>query len=180
MKRIILTIGIALIAIGTTAFVAGARTSRPVASVNPVWKVVLKAREGTAKYQDVKQAVKDGYARVSACVEAPDGSGAMGIHYLNAAYAKDPAIRAGKPELLLYIPDGTGKLRLAGVEWFRPDADQDLSTTVDRPSIAGLPFDGPMEGHDPGMPRHYDLHAWIWDWNPAGVFKQFNPTLHCA
>ena len=176
MKRLILVLITAMLAIGATAVVSLAATT---GSDDPVWTAILKARAGTAKYQDVNEALDDGYAAVSPCVEGPAGSGAMGIHYLNGAYVADPAIRAGKPELLLYFPEPSGKLRLVGVEYFRPDADQDLTTTNDRPYLAGIPFNGPMEGHDPGMPRHYDLHAWVWTWNPSGVFAQFNPNLHC-
>jgi hypothetical protein len=179
VKRTILAIGIAtaLVAIGATAFAGIAATKAPT-TADPVWTTILKARKATAKYQDVRQALKDGYVRDSPCVQDPT-LGAMGIHYLNAAYAANPSIQAGKPELLLYFPEANGALRLVAVEYFRPDADQDLATTDDRPSLAGIPFDGPMEGHNPTMPRHYDLHVWVWNWNPAGVFAQFNPTLHC-
>jgi hypothetical protein len=195
MKHLILAITAAVVAIGMTALVAFAAPSAPKGgdraalvafagpsaskSGDPVWTAITQARAATAKYHDVRQARKDGYVAVSPCVEAPDGSGAMGIHYLNGAYVDDPAIKAGKPELLLYFPEPNGKLRLVGVEYFRPDADQDLTTTDDRPNLAGVEFDGPMEGHDPGMPRHYDLHAWVWTWNPSGIFAQFNPNLRC-
>jgi hypothetical protein len=179
MKFVVVMLSAAMLAIGATAiaaFAAGSATTNP----DPVWKAILKARKSTEKYQDVQVALRDGYKPVSPCVEGPPGAGAMGIHYLNDAYVANPAIDAGKPELLLYFPQANGKLRLVGVEYFRPDADQDLTTTGDRPFLAGIPFDGPMEGHDPGMPRHYDLHAWVWKWNPGGVFTQFNPTLHCS
>ena len=181
MRRIALAVLGALLAIGAIASGASAGTSRTAARTpdDPVWATLLVAREATAKYHDVKQATKDGYHPVSACVLAPDGSGAMGIHYLNDAYAKDPAILAAKPELLLYMPQTDGSLKLVAVEYWRPDADQDLTTDSDRPILAGVPFNGPMEGHDPGMPRHYDLHVWVWAWNPAGVFEQFNPRFHC-
>ena len=38
-----------------------------------------------------------------------------------------------------------------------------------------MPFDGPMLGHEPGMPIHYDLHAWLWKQNPSGMFARWNP-----
>ena len=174
MKRILLIATVALVALGAGAMAAGASKG------DPVLNALETARKGTAKYYDVGQALKDGYVQASPCVEAP-GLGVMGIHYLNPAYVADPSIKPGKPELLLYIPRPNGKLRLVGVEYFRPDADQDLSTDDDRPFLVGLiPFDGPMEGHDPGMPRHYDLHVWIWADNPFGTFAQFNPTLSCT
>jgi hypothetical protein len=52
-------------------------------------------------------------------------------------------------------------------------------THDDRPSLWGRPFDGPMTGHDPGMPVHYDLHVWLYDSNPAGVFAPWNPSVSC-
>jgi hypothetical protein len=176
MKRLVLSLIACMLVIGATAFASFAAPTGNAID-DPVWKAILKAREGTEQYRDVRVAVKDGYKQVSPCVD--NGSAAMGIHYLNEANVADPAIRAGKPELLLYFPQPNGKLQLVGVEYFRPDADQDLTTDDDRPSLAGIPFDGPMEGHDPGMPRHYDLHAWVWKWNPSGVFAQFNPNLRC-
>ena len=40
-------------------------------------------------------------------------------------------------------------------------------------------FDGPMDGHGPGQPRHYDKHAWLWAHNPAGTWASWNPALSC-
>jgi hypothetical protein len=45
--------------------------------------------------------------------------------------------------------------------------------------LFGEPFDGPMEGHVPGQPVHYDIHVWAWWPNPAGELAQFNPTVTC-
>lgn len=159
MKRVTLAFVTVLVVIGATTLVAFA-AAKGQRDDNGVWAAIAKARVATAKYHDVRQALKDGYSPVSACVEAPDSHGAMGIHYLNKAYAADHTIRADNPELLLYFPTPNGKLRLVAVEYWRPDADQDLTTDPDRPSLAAIPFDGPMEGHDPAMPRHYDLHTW--------------------
>jgi hypothetical protein len=70
-------------------------------------------------------------------------------------------------------------MRLVGVEWFVAEGDQDLSTDDDRPSLFGHAFDGTMPGHEPGMPVHYDLHAYLWRHNPAGTFAAWNLNLHC-
>ena len=53
------------------------------------------------------------------------------------------------------------------------------ATDDDRPSIFGRPFDGPMLGHAPGMPIHYDLHVWVAERNPEGLFAQWNPAIAC-
>ena len=70
-------------------------------------------------------------------------------------------------------------MTLVGVEWFVP-----LATGVkERPKLFGWPSDGPMEGHQPLLPQglhHYDLHAWLWKENPAGLFSPTNPALKCS
>ena len=127
-------------------------------------------------YKDVAVAQADGFIPVSECTASP--AGAMGVHYLNparAAQAPDP----DKPAILLYAPTSDGSMRLLGAEWFQADADQDVTTDDDRPSLFGQSFDGPMPGHDPMMPVHYDLHVWLFDSNPAGVFAAWNPTVEC-
>jgi hypothetical protein len=29
------------------------------------------------------------------------------------------------------------------------------------------------------MPIHYDLHAWVIERSPSGVFAQWNPAVNC-
>ena len=139
---------------------------------------LAKVRAATAKYHSLARAQADGYSvENEPCVASPDGT--MGIHAVNGPLIGDPAIDPLRPELLLYVPGPNGKLRLVGVEYFKVDADQNLTTDGDRPSAFGVPFDGPMEGHAPGMPIHYDLHVWIWHHNPSGMFPMWNPKLAC-
>ncbi|WP_336921026.1 hypothetical protein [Aquipuribacter sp. SD81] len=136
---------------------------------------LARMRRDLARYTDVEVALADGYVPVSPC-EVSDAGG-MGVHYLNPALvgSTDPAA----PGVLLYEPTADGGARLLGAEWFVPDADQDTSTDEDRPSLLGRPFDGPMLGHGPGMPVHYDLHVWLYETNPAGVFAPWNPRVDC-
>ena len=131
-------------------------------------------RSATAKYHRLSTALADGYIPVSGCEQLP-GVGAMGVHYLNPVLASDGVIDPLRPELLLYVPTGGGRLQLAGVEYFA--AEQAVPA---RPSALGLPFNGPMDGHSAQMPRHYDLHLWLWKHNPAGVAATWNPALSCG
>jgi hypothetical protein len=171
LMRVVLALGVIGAAAVALTAVAGAGSP----SVNAE---LAKVRAATAKYHAFASAEADGYSvENEPCVASPAGT--MGIHAVNEALIADPAIDPLRPELLLYVPGPNGKLRLVGVEYFKVDADQDLTTDADRPSAFGVPFDGPMEGHAPGMPRHYDLHVWIWAHNPTGMFPQFNPKLHC-
>jgi len=132
-------------------------------------------RQVTAKYHDVDAALAAGYVPAGDCVASPAGT--MGVHYMKPSLMSQP-VDLRRPPILLYVPGDDGP-RLVGVEYFKADADQDLSTDDDRPSLLGHEFDGPMEGHGGGMPRHYDLHVWVWKHNPAGMFEEFNPAVSC-
>jgi hypothetical protein len=136
-------------------------------------------KAATARYHSFKQAVRAGYSVAGEpCVASPLGT--MGIHAVNATLMADPAINSLRPEILLYVRKANGKLRLVGLEYWKADADGNLATADDRPSVLGHPFDGPMPGHNPTMPVHYDLHVWIWETNPSGLFAPFNPALSCT
>lgn len=140
---------------------------------------LARAYAGTARYHYEPFAIADGYLRAGddECVEVP-GLGAMGIHYVNPQRLgrMDPS----RPDTLLYAPGPNGRPQLVAVEFFHADADGDLGTDNDRPSMFGRVFDGPMPGHFPGQPVHYDLHVWLWRYNPAGMFAPFNPSLSCG
>jgi hypothetical protein len=127
-------------------------------------------RKETKRFRDVRVALAAGYRPAKECVAGREGG--MGIHYANAKLIRDPRIDKRRPEILVYEPRGERR-RLVAVEYFR------AATDGDRPRLVGHGFDGPMEGHEPGMPVHYDLHAWIFKHNPAGVFSQYNPRVTC-
>jgi hypothetical protein len=158
----------AVLALGASAVV--------LAGNGPLSPELQSVRAALAHYNSVQHAERDGYVPTSPCESSPAGT--MGIHYLNPALL-GPGIDPLRPEVLLYLPDRNGNLKLVGVEYFAVDADQDLSTDGDRPSVFGRPFDGPMLGHAPGMPIHYDLHVWLFEANPAGPFEMWNPAISC-
>jgi hypothetical protein len=184
MKRfLILAAGVV-----ATAGAALAAIAPAVAGDGSLSPELQAVRAAVARYHSVEQALKDGYVFEAdePCVSSPpapspfDGShGAMGIHVANPALLGDPAIDPLRPELLLYVPKANGELELVGVEYWKADADQNLGTSGDRPSLFGQQFQGPMPGHNPTMPIHYDLHAWVAETNPNGVFAQFNSALSC-
>lgn len=134
---------------------------------------LARIRAATARYHDVEVALADGYVPVSPCEQIEIGT--MGVHYLHPGLASDAEIDPARPELLLYVPTADGGTQLAGVEYFVA-AEATGGTT---PELYGVPFDGPMAGHSPGMPVHYDLHVWTWRHNPDGMTAQWNPALSC-
>ena len=150
------------------------------------------ARGATAKSRDGAVAEADGYVSGEECVFDPV-LGTMGIHFAHEARLADPAVRIEEPEALLYLRED-GQLRLVGIEYVQvilidgaPYVGCGTENNTCPPSNPPPPprlfdrvfFDGPMAGHVPGMPWHYDLHAWIWAPNPAGMFAEFNPALSC-
>ena len=100
----------------------------------------------------------------------------MGFHYGNPELIADGKLDPRAPRSSSTSRRRNGKLRLGAVEYFQADGDKDLATDPDRPSMFGMPFDGPMLGHNPKMPIHYDLHVWLYRHNPAGKFAMWNPT----
>jgi hypothetical protein len=152
---------------------------------------VERARSVTAKYRDEKMALRDGFAPATRCESMGRENGAMGMHYLNGArfsLPHQPSVEA--PEVLLYIPEATGTLRLVGVEYavavfqdgmpYYGIDPPDPARINPPPVLFGHSFDGPMQGHVPGMPWHYDLHVWAWSHNPRGTFAQHNPREACS
>jgi hypothetical protein len=133
-------------------------------------------RAAVARFHSVDEALAAGYVQASPCEQTD--AGGMGIHFINPPLFA-PGFDPATPEILLYAPRADGSLELVGVEYWQADADQDLGTSGDRPSLFGRGFDGPMAGHAPGMPIHYDLHVWVVERNPAGVFAQWNPSVQC-
>ncbi len=132
-------------------------------------------RAALEKYKNPYLAVHDGYFSTVGCVEY--ATGGMGVHFLNGRLI-GPVPDPKRPPILIYEPDGD-QLKLVAAEWFVP-----LATGVkERPALFGQPFEGPMEGHEPLMPRelaHYDLHVWLFKENPAGLFATTNPNVKCA
>ncbi|KQU64034.1 hypothetical protein ASC75_15470 [Aminobacter sp. DSM 101952] len=140
-------------------------------------------RQALEKYQDPYNAIRDLYLSTVGCVhyngEKIEGhmeypKGAMGIHFVNVTVSGPPDPK--RPNVLIYEPDGK-KLRLVAVEWLVP-----LAAAKERPSLFGQPFQGPMEGHEPLIPKdfvHYDLHAWLFKDNPLGMFSPTNPDVTC-
>lgn len=177
MKKILVTIAITLMLIGTLAGVAYAATG----TTDPqVLQDLAKVRQVTAKYHDVNVAIADGYLPTEDCDAIP-GVGGMGFHYVKPDLIMDAVVDLTTPEILMYASSGNG-LKLVGVEYFvgvgAPDAPVP-NPAPPAPILFDRPFDGPMLGHIPGMPPHYDLHAWVWQPNPDGIFAAWNPNVTC-
>ena len=164
--------------------------ARPAAAQTKASQPTLPAeleqvRNALDKYQDPLVAVRDGFLSTLACIDFPQGAddgavtykpGAMGVHLVNMGNI-GPTLDTSKPQVLIYEPVGD-KLRLVAAEWFVPA--QLVQGAA--PSVFGQKLQGPMDGHEPILPkelRHYDLHVWLWKTNPAGVFESTNASVKC-
>jgi hypothetical protein len=180
--------GLAAAAISVAAATAGTSAQRTQPPTRPtqaaIKKQLAKAKAALSKYRSVAVAEAAGYKAESPCESAPTSpeaswwGGAMGIHYVNDALLTKP-IDQNRPAILTYVPTAGGGMQLLAAEYFKADADQNVQTDGDRPSVFGREFDGPMLGHAPGMPIHYDLHVWLWKHNPSGLFAPWNPNVTC-
>lgn len=176
--------GISRFAIAAVLALTGIGAGVGAVKADDAQKAQLDAmRQALAKYKDPYVAVRDLYLSTVGCVHF-DGSkmeghmdypkGAMGVHFVNVTVSGPPDPM--KPNVLIYEPVN-GKLDLVGVEWLVP-----LAAVNERPSLLGQPFQGPMEGHEPIIPKefhHYDLHAWLFKDNPLGMFSPTNPDVKC-
>lgn len=125
-------------------------------------------RQANDRFQDVAVATAEGYAPI-ACASGA-GGGAMGIHYVNAAYLGDDAVDMAKPEAVMYEPMPDGTLKLIAVEYI----------TLKGPAeLAGHLFSFSNAPNRYGLPPFYELHVWAWKPNPAGTFADMNPNVSC-
>ena len=164
-----------------------------LASMTAVWSAAAQdqhkaqidaLRKSLEKYQYYKVAVRDLYLSTVGCVHYSGekiaghmeyAKGAMGVHFVNLTVKGPPDPM--KPNVLIYEPVGK-KLKLVAVEWLVPHTPE----TKQAPSLFGQTFMGPMEGHEPLIPKefvHYDLHAWLFKDNPLGMFAATNPKVNC-
>lgn len=116
------------------------------------------ARRATAPYQDFQRALRDGYVDIG--VVLPN----MGRHLLKEALL-DATFDAERPEILVYMEDLGGRMKLVAVEYAVP-----LNLSATPP--AGFPGGADAWFADDRF-QLWTLHAWIFRENPDGMF---NPT----
>jgi hypothetical protein len=141
-------------------------------------------RRATVRYHDVDNAIKAGYSfrlpelSGATCIVEP-GVGGMGVHMVDTTKL-DAKLDPTDPEVLVYDPrikrNGNEKLRLVAVEYV---IFKSAWTGTGVPKLFGRPFDFVPDGNRYGLPAFYALHAWIWKWNPSGVFFAWNPRVRC-
>ena len=130
--------------------------------------LVEKVRAANSRFKDVKTAVAEGYAPIP-CASGIDG-GAMGVHYVNAAYLKDEVPDVKRPQAVMYEPLPNGKMELIAVEYISSKGPA---------SLGGQLFSFTNSPNRYGLGPFYELHVWAWKPNPRGAFADMNPNVTC-
>ena len=124
-------------------------------------KQLQQARAATARYRNIENARNDGYASIN--VVAPN----MGHHFMKSSLLND-GFDVTSPEILVYNKNEAGNFELVAVEYAvhltDPMPEGFFGTQDEWDGASGFPF--------------WLLHAWVWTYNPDGVFNPTNPDVH--
>jgi len=143
------------------------------------------ARAATAQFHQVDVAKAAGYDLLVrdvagiTCIASP-GVGVMGIHYANRLALGDAVLDPAKPEALVYQPLPNGKLRLVAAEYIVFQGLWLQAGNTAGPRLFDLPLKLISMPNRYGLPPFYEIHAWIWQHNPDGMFKDWNPSGSCT
>ena len=119
-----------------------------------------QARAATARYRDIKNAIKDGYSNIN--VDVPN----MGHHFMKTSLV-DATFDIRHPEILVYNGLDTGNPELVAVEYAVP---------LTLPLPEGFTGSDDVWNGTSGFP-FWLVHAWVWKFNPDGVFNWTNPSV---
>jgi hypothetical protein len=153
------------------------------------------ARGATGRFHDISVAEAAGYglppagAPLHECIT--NALGTMGFHWVNGSLL-DTTLDPARPEALVYQPDADGELHLGALEYVVFQAPWDAAHAADPahfpalPTLFGRDF-APVNaapGHNGNtifdIPPFYQLHVWLWNSNPSGLFFPWNPSVSCA
>ena len=126
---------------------------------------LLQARAASARYQNIENAFRDEYADINVVMQN------MGYHYMKSKIV-DGKFDPSHPEILVYNKRRNGKFELVAVEYAIP-----LDKLVNAPN--GFSGNADVWDHNTGFGL-WLLHAWVWQFNPDGVFHPTNPLVHVA
>jgi hypothetical protein len=163
-----------------------------------------EVRAATARFQNVKVALAEGYVRdptnmcdVAPMMGRPAALGGMGIHFfrpdlLGITAPPNPRVDGNgthtdfrKPSILIYEPREDGTLELVAVENLVFKKAWEAAGNKGLPTFHGIEYDHMAddpatsidEAHN--FEPHYDRHVWLYRPNVNGMFAQFNPTVTC-
>jgi hypothetical protein len=161
---------------GSTAAVepqAAPSLSSAASAENQDNKDLATLRAATARFHryDVAKEANYTFLFMNMCMEddSPAKAGGMGYHYVNTDLL-DAKLDVANPEALLYEPGSNGQLNLVAVEYVIPKA---AWTSAEPPMLFGKQLK--LNKFD-----LWALHVWVWENNPSGLYKDWNPRVSCA
>ena len=165
LLRISLAAGLLSVALGTSPSLAASGGQASLAAV----------RAATAAFHDLSAATAAGYGLFLGCFS--NAAGGMGVHYVQFSSVGDGAVDPTKPEALVYEPLRGGGMRLVAIEYVVIAASWTGSAP---PSVFGQQLEFVDSPNEFGLPPFYELHVWLWQPNPTGIFTEWNPSVSCA
>lgn len=121
-----------------------------------------QARAHTARYRHIENALKDGYEDINVVLPY------MGFHFMKSSLV-DSEFDYRHPEILVYNMDSDGRYTLVAVEYAVP-----LELSPEAPEGFTGDDDVWTANTDIGL---WLLHAWVWFYNPEGIFNPTNPNI---
>lgn len=125
-----------------------------------------QARSATARYSNIANAFADGYEDTAFLVMEN-----MGYHFKKPQLF-DSEFDFRTPEILVYNKKANGNFELVAVEYAVPIDPQNPTTPPQ--GFTGDADEWDFNTLNSGL---WTLHAWVWQSNPDGVFKMFNPQV---
>jgi hypothetical protein len=173
MKTLVV-LGLSLVASLALAQTHADAHAPDLSGVQPTLAQLAELRQALAAFEDVGAAVAAGYEPFGECMSGPQG--AQGVHYTKGSLIADPALEPLQPEALMYEPRADGSLRLIGAEYLVfQNAWHDAGHQA-VPTLLGREFHLNTTLLDEPF---YALHLWVWQYNPSGLFANWNPLVAC-
>ena len=146
---------------------------------------IAAVRAATARFHHISAAKAAGYGLLPApaplheCIMSLTGTGGMGFHFINAKLL-DGNLDAAHPEAVIYGRVNHGHLRLVAVEYVVFEAAWiKAHGSTAKPTLLGQKLTLVAAPNRYNIPAFYELHAWVWQKNSAGMFTDFNPAVSC-
>jgi len=157
-----------------------ARNSTPPSFVNeavavqPTVDQLLQLRAVLVGFENVDAALAAGYAHFGTCMSSAQGG--QGIHFSNDALIQDLGLDPNAPELLMFERRNDGSLRLLAAEYVVFQRAWHDAGNAAAPALLGREFSlNTTLLNEP----FYALHVWAWQYNPLGLFANWNPLVQC-
>ena len=132
-------------------------------------------RQMMSRFETVDAVKAAGYVQSSECMSSTQG--AQGIHYARQALIDDPRVDPMMPELVQYEQRADGSLRLIGVEYLVFQKAWHDAGNKAAPAMLGQEF---VLNTVLQPQPFYALHVWAWQYNPKGLFANWNPLVICS